>query len=347
MQESYDNCGWLIGEPDAEATGILITLDLTEEVLQEALRKGLNLVVCHHPILFKGLKKISGQSEVERCVRFALRHQLSVYAAHTNLDHLSGGVSFALAEKLGLKNVRVLRPMQGQLEKLVTYCPPAQAEKVRQAIFEAGAGHIGNYDQCSFNAEGYGTFRAGPGADPFVGKPGEAHQEPEIRIETVFPAHQRSAVLKALFKAHPYEEVAFDIYALQNANPNTGPGVIGQLINPIPATEFLEKVKSVTGAGCLRHTSLPEHEISTVALCGGAGSFLIEDAVKGGADAFVTADLKYHDFHDAAGRLLLVDSGHFETEQFARDILKLLLSEKFPNFAVLISNVNTNPVYYL
>ncbi|MBE0640621.1 MAG: Nif3-like dinuclear metal center hexameric protein [Bacteroidales bacterium] len=347
LQESYDNCGWLIGEPEAETTGALITLDITEEVLKEAIHLGLNLVIAHHPIIFKGLKRISGQSEVERCVRLALRHGLSIYAAHTNLDHSAGGVSFALAEKLGLKNVRVLRPMDGQLRKLVTFCPASHVEEVRQAMFAAGAGQIGNYDQCSFSAEGYGTFRAGTGAEPYVGSVGEQHREPETRIETVFPTHLTPAVLAAMHSAHPYEEVAYDLYTLQNSWTHAGPGVLGNYDLPLPAAEFLSLVKTVTGVGLIRHTFPADRMVSTVALCGGAGSFLIHDAVKAGADAFVTADLKYHDFHDAAEKLLLVDSGHYETEQFAREVLKAVLLEKFPNFAVLISNVNTNPVYYL
>lgn len=347
LQESYDNSGLLAGDPEREISRVLITLDVTEEVIHEAVDKDCGLVIAHHPLIFKGLKSLTGKNMVERCVILALKHDIAIYAAHTNLDHLHGGVSFALAEKLGLKESRVLRPMDGVLRKLVTFCPDDHADKVREAIFRAGAGHIGAYDSCSYNTEGFGTFRAGEGADPFVGKIAELHNEKEQRIETIFPHWKQDEVLQAMFKAHPYEEVAYDIYPLENKDPVSGPGAVGELDPPEQLISFLKKIKSICGTGMIRHTDPHSTDVERVALCGGAGSFLIPDAIAAGADVFITADLKYHDFFLAEGRITLVDAGHFETEQFACEILGHMLSENFPNFAVLKSESKTNPVNYL
>jgi len=308
---------------------------------------GANMIVSHHPLIFHGLKSLTGRSETERCISSCIRHGIAVYAAHTNLDHISGGVSHALAHRLGLQQPVVLKPMQGRLRKLVTFCPTAHAAKVREAIFAAGAGQIGRYDSCSFNAEGHGTFRAGEGANPFVGAQGALHQEPETRIESIFPSWLTSRVVAALLEAHPYEEVAYDIYPLENVHPGVGPGVVGSLDQPMTPMDFLTHLKDITGSGMLRYAGMPSGLIRKVALCGGSGSFLIREAAASGADVFVTADLKYHDFFDLPGNMMLVDAGHFETEQFAREILRDILSHKFPNFAVLISSVNTNPVSYL
>lgn len=347
LQESYDNAGLLAGEPDTELTGILVCMDVTEEVVEEAIEKNLNMIVAHHPLIFKPLKSITGKGSEERAIIRALRQHIAIYAAHTNLDHHWGGVSFALAEQIGLIDVEVLRPLSSHLKKLVTFCPPEQLEEVRNALFTAGAGKIGNYDACSFNSEGYGTFRAGEDSRPFVGMLGELHREAEVRVETIFPDWAEASVLRALKESHPYEEVAFDIYTLDNTHPLIGPGVKGKLPEPMPVAAFLDLVRRITGIPNLRYSKGQAELIETVALCGGAGSFLIGDALRIGAQAYITGDLKYHDFFIPGGEMMLVDAGHFETEQFARNILKEMLSEKFPTFAVLISDVNTNPVNYL
>jgi dinuclear metal center YbgI/SA1388 family protein len=347
LQESYDNSGLLVGEAETEVQGILICMDVTEAVVEEAIAKNANLIVAHHPLIFKPLSSITGKTPEERAVIQALRHHIAIYAAHTNLDHLWGGVSFALAEQLGLMDVAVLRPLSSRLRKLVTFCPPAHLDELREALFAAGAGKIGDYDACSFNSEGYGTFRAGEGSRPFVGKLGELHREPEMRLESVFPDWAESTVLEALQKTHPYEEVAYDLYSLENPHPRIGPGVLGRFPEPMPVPAFLDLIRRITGIPVLRYSKGKAALIEKTALCGGAGSFLIGDALRMGAQAFITGDLKYHDFFIPGGEMMLVDAGHFETEQFARNALKEMLSEKFPTFAVLISDVITNPINYL
>jgi dinuclear metal center YbgI/SA1388 family protein len=345
-QESYDNSGLLIGNPDLDVTGILITLDVTDEVLQEALTKGCNLIITHHPLIFKGLKRLNGNGMVERLVMKAIKEDIAIYAIHTNLDSVSRGVSAALAARLGLVNTRILSPRKGLLRKLVTFCPTAHAEKVREAVFAAGAGHIGNYDACSFNGEGQGSFRAQEGSAPFVGEVGKLHYEPEIRLETIYPAHLESRVIKALLKSHPYEEVAYDLYPLENTHYQVGFGIAGDLETPMNAVDFMHRLKEVTGTGCIRHTALVKEKISKVALCGGSGSFLIREAIQSGADVYVTGDLKYHDFFEAENRIIMMDIGHYESEQFTKQLLFALIQEKFTTFASFISGVTTNPVHY-
>ncbi|KAB2914070.1 MAG: Nif3-like dinuclear metal center hexameric protein [Bacteroidetes bacterium] len=346
LQESYDNSGLIVGDRQTPVKGILISLDCTEEVVQEAIEKGCNLIVSHHPIVFSGLKKITGANYIERVVIKAIQNNIALYAIHTNLDNvLKSGVNGKIAEKLGLKNTRILSPKGEILCKLVTYCPTAQADALRQAIFEAGAGVIGNYDQCSFNSDGIGTFRGNDGADPFVGKVGELHKENEVRIETVFPAWAQNSVVAALLAAHPYEEVAYDVYALKNKHPQTGAGIIGSLSDEMDANVFLEHLKNTMKADGIRYTSYAK-KIKTVAVCGGSGSFLLRDAMAQKADVLVTADFKYHQFFDAEGRIMIADIGHYESEQYTIELLGEILNKKFTTFAVLFTQVNTNPVNY-
>lgn len=344
LQEPYDNAGLIIGAADWNCTGIICTLDATEDVVKEAVEKKCNLIVAHHPIVFGGLKKINGKNYVEKTVIAAIKNDIAIYAIHTNLDNVIEGVSGKMATLLGLENVKVLAPKQGLLKKLFTFVPVDHAEKIRNAIFAAGAGHIGNYSECSFNAEGTGTFKAGEGTDPFVGQVGEQHSEKEIKVEVILPAFLERTVLAALFAAHPYEEVAYDIVPLSNSYGNIGSGVIGQLAEAMEEKAFLEKVKTLFRTTVVRHTALLTRPIKKVALCGGAGSFLISNALAAGADAYITADLKYHEFFDANGAILLADIGHYESEQFTIDLLAAHLEQKFPNFAVLKTEVNTNPV---
>ncbi len=346
-QESYDNAGLIVGNPDDEITGILIALDVTEEVIDEACRQNLNLIVAHHPVIFSGLKKLNGRNYVERSVIKAIRNNISLYAAHTNLDSVHGGVNSKICEKLGLTNCRILAPLQNQLKKLVTFVPQAQAEKVRLAIFEAGAGTIGNYDQCSFNANGTGTFRGNDQSNPFVGKKNELHFEGETRIETIFPKHLQSKIIQALLKAHPYEEVAYDIYPLDNDWPVVGSGMIGTLPQEMDEPGFLRLVKETFGCTVLKHTQLLGKPVKTVAVCGGAGSFLLKEAIGQQADVFISGDFKYHQFFDAENKLVIADIGHYESEQFTKEVFYELLTKKFPKFAIHLSEVKTNPVNYL
>lgn len=346
-QESYDNAGLIVGDPSMEITSALICLDSTEEVIDEAIANGCNLVIAHHPIVFGGLKKFNGKNYVERVVMKAIKNDIAIYAAHTNLDNVTGGVNSKIAEKLGLINTRILAPKKGLLRKLVTFCPIDQADKVRQAIFNAGAGNIGNYDECSFNTEGTGTFRGGDDTTPYVGNKGEQHHEKEVKIETIYPAVNERAILKALFATHPYEEVAYDIYPLENELQQVGSGMIGELENPMDEMEFLAMVKANFKAECIRYTQLMEKPVKTVAFCGGAGSFLLRDAMSQKADVFITGDYKYHQFFDAENRIVIADIGHYESEQYTSELFRDILNKKFPNFATRLSDVNTNPIYYL
>jgi dinuclear metal center YbgI/SA1388 family protein len=346
-QESYDNSGLLVGDDTQEVSGALICLDSTEEVIEEAIRKDCNLVIAHHPIIFSGLKKITGRTYIERTVIKAIKNDIAIYAIHTNLDNVEKGVNAKICERLGLKNMRILSPKKNLFRKLVTYVPLEQAEKVRQAVCDAGAGKIGNYEQCSFNGVGEGSFRAGPGAQPFVGKIGEMHREQEMRIEVFFEARIEKAVVKALLAAHPYEEVAYDVYGLENENTRVGSGMIGEMEEPMEEVAFLQLLKSVMKTDCVRYTHLTGKRISRVSVCGGSGSFLLDDAIASGSDAFVTGDYKYHQFFDADGKLLLADIGHFESEQFTKELLFDVIRENFPTFAIHLSETITNPVNYL
>jgi dinuclear metal center YbgI/SA1388 family protein len=347
LQESYDNSGLLIGNTQTEIIKALVTVDVTEAVLKEAIEKKCNLIISHHPLIFKGIKSITGKNAEERIIEKAIKNDIAIYAIHTNLDNVDRGINAILCQKLGIKNTRILSPKKELLRKLVTFCPSDHAEKVRKAIFEAGAGQIGEYDSCSFNTPGTGSFRGSDATHPFVGEKGKLHYEDEIRIETIYPVYRETAVLKALFESHPYEEVAYDLYPLENVFDRVGAGMIGELETEADELEFLKSVKQTLGSGCVRHTKLPGKKIKKVAVCGGSGSFLIGDAIRAGADIFITGDIKYHDFFQAENRIIIADVGHYESEQFAKELIYHVLIEKFPNFAVLISEGGTNPINYL
>ncbi|MES2881905.1 MAG: Nif3-like dinuclear metal center hexameric protein [Bacteroidota bacterium] len=346
LQEDYDNAGLITGHASWSCTGVLCTLDVTPNVVKEALAKGCNMIVAHHPILFNGLKKLNGNNYVERVLIEAIKHDVAIYAAHTNLDNVVLGVSGKMAEKLNLKNITVLQPKNKLLRKLITFVPEGAASQLRQALFEAGAGHIGNYSECSFNTNGVGTFKAETGANPHIGEVGKQHQEGETKIEMVFPFYLEQQVVQRLKQNHPYEEVAYDIITMENAHPQIGSGVIGQLENEMSEQEFLQLLTETFSAKGIRHTALLNKPIKKVALCGGSGSFLIKKARQAGADVYITADVKYHEFFDAEGQMLIADIGHYESEQFTVELLHGLLVEKFPTFAVLKSGVETNPVLY-
>ena len=347
LQESYDNAGLLVGNPQAEATGALLCLDSTEEVIQEAIAKGINLVIAHHPIVFGGLKRFTGRNYVERTVMMAIKNDIAIYCAHTNLDNVRHGVNARIAQKLGLEHTQILAPKPKQLKKLFTFCPVDHVAELRKRLFEAGCGHIGNYDSCSFNTEGYGTFRALEGANPFVGNANELHKEPELKVEAIFDAHLQNKVIAALRKAHPYEEVAFDIIQLENTSPEIGAGQIGTLPQPMEELEFLRHLKATMKAGVVRYTKLAGKPVQKVAVCGGTGSFLLGAAQRQKADVFITADFKYHEFFDAEGKIVIADIGHYESEQFTMELFSEFLQEKFPTFASHFTDNNTNPVQYL
>ena len=346
-QEDYDNSGLIVGDPQAAITSALISLDCTEEIIDEAISRGCNLVISHHPIVFRGLKRFNGKTYVERAVMKAIKNDVALYAIHTNFDNVLNGVNAKLCEMIGLSNCSILSPKTGLLKKLVTYCPHAQADQVRNALFAAGGGNIGNYSECSFNTEGHGTFKASQGTDPFVGEKGVRHTEPETRIEMIYPAVREKDVMIALHMSHPYEEVAYDNYSLSNTFQDVGSGMIGTLDNETDELEFLKQVKSRLGSAVIRHTALRNKKVKRVAVCGGAGGFLLQQAISAGADVFITADYKYHEFFDADGKILIADVGHFESEQFTQQLLLELITEKFPNFALHLTAQSTNPINYL
>lgn len=346
LQEDYDNAGLLIGNKDEECTGILVSLDVTEKVIEEAKAKKCNLIISHHPLIFKGIRKITGNNYVSRTIINSIKNDIAVFAIHTNLDNVSHGVNGKIAEKLGLKNCSTLLPKDNQLKKLVTFAPVQNAEDVRNALFVAGAGAIGKYSECSYNIFGEGTFKAGEGAEPYVGKQGVRHNEPEIRIEVILPFHLRNTIIQSLKQVHPYEEVAYYIQPLDNQDEYTGSGLVGNLARSIEPQELLERLKQQFDLSIIRHTDFASDRIERVAVCGGAGFFLLQHAISAGAQAFITSDIKYHDFFDADGRILMADIGHFESEQFTIELISDILSKKYPNFAVLKSQTRTNPVRY-
>ena len=347
FQESYDNAGLIIGDPETVISSVLISLDITEAVIDEAIETGCELIIAHHPILFKGIKRLNGNSYVERCVIKAIKNDIAIYAAHTNLDSIMGGVNSKICEKIGLTNLNILAPVKEQLLKLVTFVPDDHLEKVREALFDAGAGTIGKYDRCSFGSEGTGTFRGGDEANPYVGAIGEFHFEKETRIEMIIPRHLKNNIINTLLKTHPYEEVAYDIYPLENIFREVGAGMIGELPGGEHEIDFLTRLLQVFGCKSIRHTYLLGKPIRKVAVCGGSGSFLLGAAIKAGADIFITADMKYHDFFDAEEKIIIADIGHYESEQFTKELFYEILIKKFPNFALRLSEVKTNPVLYL
>ena len=347
FQESYDNSGLQTGSPDKEISSALLTLDVTEDVLDEAGYNGCDVIISHHPVIFGGLKQLTGKTAAERIILKAVRQDIAIYSAHTNLDAVNGGVSMKMAEKLKLENIRVLVPLQNKLMKLVTFIPAKHFEKVTSALFEAGAGVIGNYDRCGFSVPGTGIFRAGEGTDPFAGEKGKDHQEQEVRFETILYSHLKSRVLKALYEAHPYEEPAFDFYMLDNDNYMAGMGCTGELAVEAGEMEFLEMLKNVFNPAHIRYSRLRGRKIRKVALCGGAGGQLIGDAIASGSDVYVTGDIRYHSFLDSGSNILLADIGHFESEKYSPEILYDLIIKKFPTFALRFSDVNTNPINFL
>lgn len=345
--EDFDNVGLLVGDKNQSITGVLITLDTLEAVVDEAIEKGCNLIVSFHPIIFKGLKKLTGKSYVERVVIKAIQHKISIFAIHTALDNAFQGVNSIICDQLNLKNKQILMPQKGTIKKLTTYVPKANANDLRQSLFKAGAGNIGKYDNCSFNAEGIGTYKGNKDSNPVKGERGTLQEEEEIQLSLTFQKHLESKVLKTLFEAHPYEEVAFEITTLENTNQHIGMGMIGELDQAQSEQDFLQFVKDKMKASSVRHSRKLNKPVKKVAVLGGSGGFAIGPAKASGADIFITADLKYHDFFSAENDIVVADIGHYESEQFTKKFLVDYLSKKISNFAIILSNTNTNPVKYL
>jgi dinuclear metal center YbgI/SA1388 family protein len=345
--EDFDNVGLLVGNQDSEATGVLVCHDALESVIEEAVAKKCNLVVCFHPILFSGLKKITGQNYVERAIIKAIKNDIAIYAVHTALDNHQEGVNKIFCDALGIKKTKILIPKQQFIRKLVTYTIPENAEKVRNALFDAGAGRIGNYENCSFNSKGIGTYMGNEHSNPEIGNRFEFVENDEIKIEVTFEKQLETKILQSLFKNHAYEEVAYEIYDLQNQHQNIGLGMIGELETPLEEKDFLLFVKEKMKCGGIRHSHFTGKKIKKVAVLGGAGSFAIKNAIQSGADAFLTADLKYHQYYEAENKLLLADIGHFESERYTKNYIVDFLRKKILNFAFILSEENTNPVKYL
>jgi dinuclear metal center YbgI/SA1388 family protein len=345
-QEAYDNAGLIVGNHQKQCTGVLLSLDCTEAIIDEAIQQKCNLVISHHPLIFSGIKKINGSNFVEKTLIKAIVNNIAIYAAHTNIDNVIGGVNSKIALKVGLKNVSILDAQKGVLKKLVTFVPKTHHEKLMDALFEAGVGNIGNYSNCSFYLEGKGTFKGNINSQPFVGKAYIFSVEDEIRIEVVYPSVIQSKVISSLFQNHPYEEVSYDIYKLDNHNPLVGSGVIGELDEAMQESDFLNLLKKTFNLKFLKHSPLTDKPLKKVSLCGGSGKFLLKSAITAQADVYITSDLKYHDYFEAENKLLLVDIGHFESEQFTPEIFYDIIINKFPTFAVHLSKINTNPVNY-
>lgn len=347
LQESYDNSGVQVGDVNQEAKGVVVCIDVTEAVLDEAIALGCNLIISHHPLAFRSFKSLTGRNYIERCMMKACKHDITIYAAHTNLDNASDGINRYLAKILNLQHVRILDPQKDKLLKLVTYVPHSHAELVRSALFNVGAGHIGNYDCCSYNVAGEGTFRAGELAKPYVGEIGELHTEAETRIEMIIPAYKQSEALRALIAVHPYEEPAYDFYALRNEWAKAGSGIVGTLPEEMDEEDFLYLLKDTFHLKTIQHSALRGTPVRDIAICSGSGAFLIPKAISYSADVFITGEVKYNDYYDVEDKILLAVVGHYESEIFTKNIFFDIISKKYPNFVAYMSGFDVNPVKYL
>ena len=346
-QENYDNSGLIVGDENTEVSSVIICLDSVEEVIEEAIENNCNLIIAHHPIVFSGLKKLNGKNHIERTIIKAIQNNIAIYAIHTNLDNVKGGVSSKIANILGLKNQKILAPKKDLLRKLEVYVPKNHADELQNALFLVGAGEVGEYKNCSFQTEGIGTFLPSKNAKPVIGKSGKQERVEEVKIEVVFPKDIERRLILEMKKAHPYDEIAHQIYILDNIFPDVGSGIVGELEEEISSSVFLKKVKTLMKTDCIRYTNLVRKTIRKVAVCGGSGNFLLNNAKSVGADIFITADFKYHEFFNAENDIIIADIGHYESEQFTKELIYDLLINNFSKFAVRLSKVNTNPINYL
>lgn len=344
--EDFDNVGLLCGNPEREISGVLIAHDALEFIIDEAIEKNFNLILCFHPIIFSGLKSITGKNYVERAVLKALENKIAIYAIHTAFDNDYFGVNYKICEVLGLKNQQVLMPKKNQLKKLEVYVPTDSAEKLRNALFVAGAGNIGFYDECSFTLQGDGTFRPLEGSNPVTGTHNERENANEVLLSVIFEDYKKHQILFAMKQNHPYEEVAYQLISLDNENQYTGLGRFGDLETEMNETDFLKFVKEKFNLNIIRHSSLNNKKIRTIGVLGGSGVSGIKAAMSAKCDAYITGDVKYHDFFSAEGKMLICDIGHFESEQFVVQQLFEILSEKFTTFAIAKTTQITNPVNY-
>jgi dinuclear metal center YbgI/SA1388 family protein len=345
-QESYDNSGLLLGNPEQEITGVLVSLDVTIEVIDEAIAKGCNLIVAHHPLIFSGLKKITGATQVEKIALKAIKNDIAIYAVHTNLDNAHKGVNYKIAERLGLENIQILKPKSNSLMKLVVFVPLENTQKLMEELHKAGAGQIGNYSNCSFKSEGIGSFTPNSKAQPVIGSQGVAEEVKENRVEVVFPAYKKTDLLQAMRRGHPYEEIAYYLQNIENTNPQFGSGALGELPEAMEKDAFLAFLKKQMNASVIRYTPIGGASIKKIAICGGAGKFLLNEAIKTKADVFISSDFKYHDFFEAESKIMIADIGHFESEQFTKDLIVENISKFITNFATYLSEIDTNPIKY-
>lgn len=347
LQEDYDNSGLITGNKYWKVSNILVCLDCTEKVVEEAIAKSCNLIVTHHPIVFSGLKSIVGKNYVEQTIIKAIKNDIAIYAIHTNLDNIKDGVNAVIAKKIGLENTKILRPKKDFIKKLSFYCPVSDARRLKDLLWEAGAGNIGNYSHCSFSSTGQGTFMGNNESKPYLGQKNVLNSEKEEKIEMLLPSYLQNKILNTLFSNHPFEEVAYEIHLLENLNQDIGSGMFGKLKTPMKSNDFLKYLKKVMQTDCIRYTNLNKKHIETVAVCGGSGSFLLDDAKRMKADIFITADFKYHEFFNAENDIIIADIGHYESEQFTKDLLCDILNKKFTKFATHLSSINTNPINYM
>jgi dinuclear metal center YbgI/SA1388 family protein len=346
LQENYDNSGLQIGNPSAPVSGILIALDCLEKTVDEAIEKKCNLIVCHHPLIFRGIKSITGKNYTERIIIKAIQHQIAILAVHTNLDNVNNGVNAIISEKLKLQNTKILKPKESTLLKLVTFVPSESHHNVLNALFKAGCGEIGNYSEASFHSTGTGTFMPNELANPHIGTANQREEVNENKIEVILERYKLKNALEALWQSHPYEEVAYDLIPLENMHSRIGSGMVGELPQALDAQEFIHSLKTIFRVPVIKHTALIKNEIKKVAVCGGSGFFLLFDAVRSGADIYITSDVKYHDFFDADGKIILADIGHYESEQFTSELLHKTIHENYPDTPVFIARNETNPVHY-
>ncbi|WP_378186926.1 Nif3-like dinuclear metal center hexameric protein [Aquimarina sp. W85] len=345
--EDFDNVGLLVGSKETVITGVLVTLDTLESIVDEAIEKECNLIISFHPIVFKGLKRFNGHTYVARVIEKAIKHDIAIYAIHTALDNANNGVNDMICEQLNLTQRQILIPQRGTIKKLITYAPQRDVDKIKTALFKEGAGAIGNYDHCSFTTTGLGSFKPLKDANPTVGSVGNLHIENETQIQITFSSHLENNIIKTLLKVHPYEEVAYELHTLENTNQKIGMGMLGFLEKPMTEIDFLHHIKKVFNAGCVRHSKLLDKPIQRIAVLGGSGSYAIKDAIRAKADVFITADMKYHQFYEAEDQLIIADIGHYESEQFTKNLIVSYLRKKISNFAIILSDKNTNPIQYI
>ena len=345
-QESYDNCGLTYGHLENKLNGILVCLDVTEEVVNEAIKKESNLIISHHPVIFRGVTKIDGSKMNLRVLEKCIQHNIALYALHTNLDNHLSGVNKKISNRIGIENPKILQPKNNTLVKLSVYIPFDNIEQVEDALFKQGAGSIGDYTDCSFKAKGVGTFRPIKNANPTIGEKEIKESVDEFKAEYLVRTRDLNNVLNAMWDSHPYEEVAHEIVPIMNVDSEIGSGMVGFLEEEMEEIEFLNKIKKSFNIKCIKHTALRGNKIKKIAVCGGSASFLLEQAIRKEADVFITSDFKYHEYFDAENKILILDIGHWESEQFTTNLIGRILNENFSNFGLHLTEVNTNPVNY-